>query len=76
VITWPGNSPDLNPIENVWALASGDINKKQIKSFAHFKEELDKIWQTIDMGSIRNIIGSMDKRLQAVIDSQGLPIKY
>lgn len=25
--TWPGNSPDLSPIENLWAIVKEELNK-------------------------------------------------
>jgi transposase len=25
---WPGNSPDLNPIENLWLIMKGKLKKK------------------------------------------------
>ena len=25
---WPGNSPDLSPIENLWAIVQAEANKK------------------------------------------------
>jgi transposase len=41
-IKWPGNSPDLNPIEHIW-----DLIKKRIKekySLIRTVQELKAIW--------------------------------
>ena len=27
--TWPGNSPDLSPIENLWAIVREELNKME-----------------------------------------------
>jgi hypothetical protein len=32
VIDWPGNSPDLNPIENLWSYIENKLKHKDISS--------------------------------------------
>ncbi len=32
VMDWPGNSPDLNPIENVWAHIKLKLKSKKLKN--------------------------------------------
>ncbi|CAF1663328.1 unnamed protein product [Rotaria magnacalcarata] len=38
VIDWPSNSPDINPIENVWSIIKRRVEKRKPKNL----EELDK----------------------------------
>jgi transposase len=43
VMDWPGNSPDLNPIENLWNQMKIKLKKKAITSVAVLKEEIKKL---------------------------------
>jgi hypothetical protein len=79
LIKWPGNSLDLNPIENVWSLM-----KMQLQEDTHptnlqaLKEEITRLWvlKMADSQVLRNMVESMPDRLQEVIQWGGNTTKY
>ena len=74
--SWPPNSPDLNPIENLWAWVGRKVERLGCKTFAEFKEEV--IWHVENPPQwlLKRLIGSMKRRLEAVKHSKGARTKY
>jgi transposase len=73
---WPPNSPDLNPIENLWAIVNAQVKSLNPKSEEECWRALKDAWQKLDIVTLRNLCDSMPSRLQAVIDAQGGTIPY
>ena len=42
---WPGNSPDLNPIENVWSFMKNQLKYKDTGSVPKLIHELKMLWK-------------------------------
>ena len=61
VLKWPAMSPDLNPIENLWALIKRRIEKCDPSTKSDLKEIIQEIWDGIDVELIRSLIKSMKK---------------
>ena len=75
---WPPQSPDLNPIENLWALLKrrlGDFETAP-KGMNELFERVGKVWYEITMEECQKVIDSMPKRCQAVIKAKGKWIDY
>ena len=73
---WPGNSPDLSPIENVWAIVDRKVAMKGCKTFEEFKREVDKAFRRIPKGTLSNLFKSVPKRLRLCVENEGAKIKY
>jgi transposase len=76
LLDWPANSPDLNPIENVWGILKESVRKRSPRT----KEELLVIaleeWAAIPQHVIKKTITSFKKRCDQVVSRQGEKCDY
>lgn len=68
---WPPNSPDLNPIENLWGIIDERVKQRRFRSFQGFKKCVIQEWKKIEPELLQNLIISMQKRLKNVIENKG-----
>lgn len=74
---WPAYSPDLSPIENGWAILQNEMNKLRITSFEDFKLKLQSTWlNCMRVEVCEELINSMPRRLEAVVNMGGGATKY
>ena len=76
IMEWPAQSPDLNPIENLWEIIDNKIERANVKTSEELFEQINKAWREIDMRIVDSLIESMPRRMKAVIKSKGGPTKY
>ena len=76
VLKWPPASPDLNPIENLWAKLKKSIRGRHPRNVSDLKQVLDKEWIKVTDNICKALIDSMPDCLQVVIDANGDATKY
>jgi transposase len=73
---WPGNSPDLNPIENLWAHLAQNVSDRQPSSLIQLKEIIQEEWGKVEVEFLNRLIFSMPTRLRTVLAKKGGKTSY
>jgi DDE superfamily endonuclease/Transposase len=78
VMTWPAQSPDLNPIEHLW-----DHLKRKLGEYGNAPGGMQELWERVSVewekigaDVCQKLIESMPRRVDAVIRAKGGYTKY
>ncbi|XP_035701370.1 ABC transporter G family member 23-like isoform X3 [Folsomia candida] len=74
---WPGNSPDLNPLENLWSIVKDSAYKPPYPAttaelFRRFQHE----WESIPVTVLENLAQSFNSRIEQMLEAGGGHSKY
>jgi transposase len=79
VMEWPGNAPDMNPIENIWSWLKNEIyiNRKKVNT----KEKLWRFAQKSFLSEkcktlCKTCIASVPERIDTLIKKEGGYVKF
>ena len=76
VLTWPSQSPDLNPIEHLWEHVKRQLATTRFKNKNDLFDSIKNIWQNIPSDVCKKLVHSMNNRCEAVLDAKGYGTKY
>lgn len=78
VFSWPAQSPDLSPIEDIWGIVSEKVYKhgKTYQTKDDLWSAIVAAWDAIPRSTLQNLYKSMNPRLIKVLESGGRRIRH
>ena len=77
VLDWPANTPDLNPIEQVWDNLGHRVRRNHaIHTVNDLAEALQTEWANLPAPSIQHYINSMHHHITECIAQNGGHMRY
>lgn len=71
-LKWPPNSPDLNPIENLWKILKDLLrNHKKPSNKQEMIEVIERVWSEVTLEQLETLVCSMPSWMEAVIATHG-----
>ena len=71
VLPWPANSPDLNPIENLWSWLDHKLGKEQLYNLEDLKSSISHHLKNVPDEVIKTLMNSMPERVQECLKTNG-----
>jgi Transposase/DDE superfamily endonuclease len=76
ILPWPSQSPDLNPIENLWHMLDWHMRTRRPQNEKELFKACQEAWNQLDIEYLRGLVDSMPARIDAVIAAKGGMTKY
>ena len=78
VINLPPNSPDLNPIENIWGLLANRVYQdgRRYTKKSELWAQIESEWKKLGVEEVAKFTENWDERLSQVIQEEGRITKY
>ena len=73
---WPSQTPDLNPIENLWSILDWECSHRTVNNEEELFNELQEAWKALPTTQLEPLVNSMPRRCAAVIAAGGKMTKY
>jgi hypothetical protein len=71
-LIWPANSPNLNPLENLWKIVKDLLGQHpRPKNKQEMAPTIQSTWDTMSLEELQTLIRTMPGRMQAVLSPRG-----
>ena len=75
-LSWPSQSPDLNPVENIWAVLKANVSNYKPTSRKELIRAIKKEWKALDLTFAKNLVISMQNRISLILSNEGDHLLY
>lgn len=75
-VLMPATSPDINPIENVFAILKAKMKDQDVFTDRKLRRKIEAEWKKLGNSYFRTLSDSMPRRLKAIIKAEGCMTKY
>ncbi len=76
IMKWPAQSPDLNPIENLWKILTDKVMAKKPTTVTELWKRLEEEWTKITPEQCERLVMSCGHRCPEVIQNNSLYTSY
>jgi len=67
--SWPSNSPDLSPIEEIWSQIKEKVSERKHKSLDDLKRHVVFLWNRIPVSLCRKLIRRFNRKIKVIKDT-------
>ncbi len=76
LLPWPANSPDMNPIENVWGFIKKKLDGQTFNSKDECFAAIEKHWFNFYEEHSQKLAETMPGRIQCLIKNKGWQVAH
>lgn len=76
LLMWPPQSPDFNPIENLWGIVKRKVALSKPTTLEDLWTKVLEAWQSIGQEEIDRLLASMPRRMKLALRAKGGITKY
>ena len=70
-LDWPSQSPDTNPIENVWNVVKRKLAGRRTFTLQQLSRRIKEVWRSLSTEYAEKLVESMPRRCEAIIQNDG-----